>query len=323
VQLGRDPYVEKDTARADAELTLGAIADRFLDFQQSRLKVRSLLEVKRHLLRDWQPFARLPIKHISRAQIAAQIGMIARERGGVTANHARTSLSGMFTWAMKQGLVESNPVIATHRAADVVSRDRVLSDVELVAIWIACREDDYGRIVRLLILTGQRRAEVGGMTDAELDFAARRWAIPWERTKNGRRTRAPHEIPLSDPALDILREAPHRQGRAYLFGDGDGSFSGWSKAKTALDARLASVGPWRIHDIRRTVATRVADLGVAPHVIEAVLNNISGHKAGVAGVYNRATYLPERRQALDLWGAHVATLVAGKACNVVTMGAPA
>jgi hypothetical protein len=86
----------------------------------------------------------------TRAHVAAHIGTIGKERGAVSANHARTTLSGMFTWAMKQGLVENNPVVATHRAVDEVARDRVLSGAELVAIWNACRDDDYGHIVRLL-----------------------------------------------------------------------------------------------------------------------------------------------------------------------------
>jgi site-specific recombinase XerD len=94
--------------------------------------------------------SRLPIKHITRAHVAAHIRTIGKERGAVSANHARTTLSGMFTWAMKQGLVENNPVVATHRAVDEVARDRVLSGAELVAIWNACRDDDYGHIVRLL-----------------------------------------------------------------------------------------------------------------------------------------------------------------------------
>jgi site-specific recombinase XerD len=96
------------------------------------------------------PLSRLPIKHITRAHVPAHIRTIGKERGAVTANHARTTLSGMFTWAMKQGLVENNPVVATHRAVDEVARDRVLSGAELVAIWNACRDDDYGHIVRLL-----------------------------------------------------------------------------------------------------------------------------------------------------------------------------
>jgi integrase len=214
VQLGHDPYVEKDIAQANAEQTLGAVADRFIDFQQGRLKPRSVLELKRHLLRNWEPLGRLPIKHITRAHVATRIGAIAKENGPFAANHARTSLSSLFTWAMKQGLVENNPVTATHRAAENVERDRVLSDAELVAVWNACRDDDYGRIVRLLILTGQRRAEVGGIVAGELDLAARRWVIPWERTKTGGFTRTPHEVPLSDQALDILRSVPRRADTA-------------------------------------------------------------------------------------------------------------
>jgi integrase len=337
-QLGHDPYVEKDDAQASAELTLGSVANRFLDDKANKLKPRSLVEVRRHLLRDWKPLARLPLKSITRAHVASQIEVIAKERGAITANHARMSLSTLYSWSMKRGLVDANPVVATELAMQVVPRDRVLADAELVMIWNAAGESDYGRVVKLLLLTGQRREEVGGMVEAELDFDGRRWVIPWQRTKNGRRTRLDHEVPLSDQAIAILKEAPRRQGRDFLFGEGAGGFSGWSKAKQTLDARVAraqssrhqgktkapAAAPWRLHDVRRTCATRLADIGIAPHVIEAVLNHISGHKAGVAGTYNRSLYLPERRQALDRWGAYVAALVAGETTsNVVSLKAHA
>jgi integrase len=192
-----------------------------------------------------------------------------------------------------------------------VQRDHVITDLELKAIWQACQNDDYGCIVRLLILTAQRREEVAAMTVGELDLAdpkAARWSIPKERTKNG----FPHDVPLSAAALEILSAAPKREGRELLFGSGEGGFQGWSKAKAALDKRISKTGakvrPWRLHDIRRTVATRMADLGTLPHVIEAILNHISGHKGGVAGIYNRATYAKEKRQALDTWAAYVAKL---------------
>jgi len=124
-------------------------------------------------------------------------------------------------------------------------------------------------------------------------------------------------MPLSAPALAVLSGIPRRERRNLVFGEGVGAFSGWSKAKAALDGRVASAlgrapAPWRLHDIRRTVATRLADLGVRPHVIEAALNHISGHKAGVAGVYNRAAYAAEKRAALTLWGDHLSTLIEGK-----------
>jgi integrase len=120
-------------------------------------------------------------------------------------------------------------------------------------------------------------------------------------------------VPLSKPALTILKSHPPRVGRDFMFGDSPrngsdrhGGFQGWSKSKAAL------IGSWRLHDVRRTVATRMAELGVQPHVIEAVLNHISGHKAGVAGVYNRSSYAAEKRAALELWGKHVQLLIDGE-----------
>jgi integrase len=218
---------------------------------------------------------------------------------------------------MREGLSDGNPVIGTNRAADERSRDRVLSDEELAVIWGACRDDDFGRIVRLLILTGQRREEVGGMTWGEVDLARGLWTIPSARTKNGRA----HEVSLPASAADLLGQTGLALRSGSLFGEGRGSFQGWSKAKAALDRRISSSGnavePWRLHDIRRTVATRMAELGIQPHIIEAVLNHVSGHKAGVAGVYNRALYTAEKRKALELWGEHARTLVDGAPAKVI------
>jgi len=212
---------------------------------------------------------------------------------------------------MGEGLAESNPVIGTNNATEEVSRDHVINDAELAAIWRACRDDDYGRIVRLLTLTGQRREEVAALAWSELDLAGGLWAIPKQRTKNS----LPRDVPLSATALDVLTSPPRQDGRALLFGEGKGRFQGWSKAKAALDRRIAQQGaevrPWRLHDLRRTMATRLGDLGVLPHVVEAVLNHVSGHKAGVAGIYNRALYAAEKRQALDLWSEHVRSLIEG------------
>jgi integrase len=202
-------------------------------------------------------------------------------------------------------LADENPVAGTNKAIEEIKRDHVLTDDELAVIWRACREDDYGRIVRLLILTGQRREEVGAITRSELDLSAALWTIPKNRSKNGRE----HEVPLSRPAVDILQGMPRREGRELVFGDGEGGFQGWSKAKAALDSRIIKAGseirPWRLHDLRRTAATRMGDLGVLPHVVEAVLNHNSGHRAGVAGIYNRATYRTEKRNALTSWAERV------------------
>jgi integrase len=154
--------------------------------------------------------------------------------------------------------------MGTFRIAIEVSREHVVTNEELAAIWRACRDDDYGGIVRLLILTGQRRDEVGDIMWSELDLDRGIWVIPRERTKNG----LTHEVPLSGVALEILRSIPRRVGRDFVFGEGRGGFSGWSKSKTRLDARIAKAGavvrPWRLHDLRRTAATRLGELGTLP-----------------------------------------------------------
>jgi integrase len=139
----------------------------------------------------------------------------------------------------------------------------------------------------------------------------------------------PHEVPLPADAAKVLKAHGGREGRDLVFGSREGPFQGWGSAKIALDGRIlaklketdprAVPKPWRLHDLRRTVATRMNELGVLPHVVEAVLNHISGHKAGVAGVYNRASYVAEKRQALDLWTGHVLALAAGRVANVVPL----
>ena len=212
--------------------------------------------------------------------------------------------------AIREGLdIAANPVQGTNRPVQPKSRERVLSDVELRAIWRACGDDDYGRIVRLLILTAQRRDEVGGMRRDEI--ADDLWTIPGERTKN----HLEHRLPLSPPALALVGEALRNTNRDFAFGDGQRGFQGWSKCKARLDARIAADGAplpaWTIHDIRRSAATGMADrLGVLPHIVEAVLNHVSGHKSGVAGIYNRARYSAEMRDALERWSEHVEGITA-------------
>jgi integrase len=335
-QLGVDLREAQRETRERSKDTFGIIAARYLEKRRGDLKPRSFEQVETHLTKHWARFDRLPMHEIAKRDIAIRLGEIAegtpteKKRGPIAANRARASLSSFFSWAMAEGIVDINPVIATNRQGAERTRDRVLTDAELVAIWNATNGDDYGYIVRLLILTGQRRDEVGAVAKGELDLPGRKWTIAATRTKNGRA----HEVPLSDPALAILKAATTREGRKdreAIFGDGaaGNGFSGWSKAKAALDKRIIGeakqkkkAAPWRLHDIRRTVATRMIDLGVLPHVVEAVLNHVSGHKAGVAGVYNRALYSAEKRQALDLWAAHVEALLAGKsASNVIALKA--
>jgi integrase len=209
---------------------------------------------------------------------------------------------------MGNGLAEVNPIIGTLKPQDAEPRSRVLSDEELAAIWHASGNDAYGRVIKLLILTGARRGEIGGMRWSELDLDRAIWTIPPQRTKN----KKPHALPLMASTLDIIAGVPRRVSRDHLFGTRSAVGLRHWHAKASLDERLGeALGPWRLHDIRRSVATRMADLGVMPHVIEAVLNHHGDHRGGVSGIYNRSSYERDVKAALALWDDHVRTLVEG------------
>ena len=312
VQLGQDPSVEKVDAVAQASITLGATADRFLERHASkRLKPKGLGETTLYLKRHWGPLRELPLQKVRLQHVASRLRDICEDNGPYAANRARAALSSLYTWAIGEGLADINPVVGTNKPAVETKRDRVLSDEELALVWQCSGGGDFGTIVKLLILTGQRREEVGAAQWPEIDPAGALWTIPGNRTKN----RLPHDVPLAAPALKMWDDQARRDGRDLIFGSRNGPFQGWSDAKEDIDQRIAqatggkSLKPWRLHDLRRTVATRLGDLGVLPHVVEAVLNHISGSKAGVAGVYNRALYNPEKREALDRWSAKVADIV--------------
>jgi integrase len=222
---------------------------------------------------------------------------------------------------MEEGWTTNNPVVGTRRPQGAKPRERVLSDAELVALWRACCEGEFGKTVRLLILTGARRAEVGGMAWSELvldGFGTSYWTLPEQRSKNHRS----HVIPLSPPALAIIKSVPQQEGRDQLFGVRAEGFSSGTRGKQALDQRLGdAVKPWRLHDIRRTVATGMAGIGIEPHIIEAVLNHYSAHRAGIHGVYNLNKYETQAKSALQRWSRHVLDLIEGRESKVVPLHA--
>jgi integrase len=311
VALGQDPQQDRVDRRAKDQHSMRSVVLEYLDAKKNAVRPRTLVETGRYLSTGtyFKPLHSMPIDAIKRKDIATRLVAITREHGSITAARARASLSAFFSWVLQMGYVEQNPVIGAVQPEDSKGRERVLSDTELAAVWRACGDDDYGRIIRLLILTGARRAEIGGLRFSELDPDAGTWTLPGERAKNGRT----HTLPLPAVAWDIIAAVPHRAHRDQLFGARAAEgFTDWA-LKLELDDRLQGkmAGSWTVHDIRRTVATRMADLGIQPHIIEQVLNHQGGHKRGVAGIYNRSSYEREVRTALATWADHVRVLVDG------------
>jgi integrase len=318
VALGQDPQAEKVARRNQDHFTFRALTDEHLSAKQPTVRPRTFVESQRYLCGPYfKALHSLPIDQITRKDVAARLLVIARECGVVTALRARSHLSNMFAWGIAQGLAQSNPVVGAAQLKPPPARDRVLDDRELAAVWSAAGDDDFGRIVRLLILLGQRRTEIGGMQWPELDLGRGTWTIPSTRSKNGRA----HTLPLPAAALNIINSVPHIVNRDFLFGErSSGGFTLWAFAKAALDDRLGNrVKPWVLHDLRRTFCTRLADLGVLPHVIEVAVNHQSGHKAGPAGIYNRSVYVNEVRAALALWADHVRSIGEGSERKIVSM----
>ena len=310
VDLGEDPQGDRAERRDKDKLLFRSVVAEYLEDKRDELRPTTFRHNAGYLAHGpyFKALQGIPVDRITRKDVAAQLVTITRHHGKPTAGNARSKLSAFFAWCMRMGLTDSNPVIGTVRHKPAAPRDRVLSDIELAAIWNACEgNNDYSRIIRLLILLPCRRQEVGGMTWSELDIDAATWTIPAARAKNKRAI----GLPLMPMALDIIRSVARRASRDHLFGQHHvRGFSSWDRAKKALDAKL-DIAEWDVHDLRRSVATRMADLGVAPHVIEQILNHVSGHKAGVAGVYNRSSYEREVRAALALWEDHIRSLVGG------------
>ena len=175
--------------------------------------------------------------------------------------------------------------------------------------WSASGTEQFGALLKLLLLTGCRLNEVAGMRRSELSEDLSTWTLPGERTKNHR----PHVVPLPPMAREMI---PAGEGRFVFTTTGESPVSVGSKIKNRLD-RAMKIPPWRLHDLRRTAATGMAEIGIAPHIVEAALNHISGAKAGVAGTYNRAAFAAEKKAALERWASHVMGLVAGRKAKVV------
>jgi integrase len=216
-------------------------------------------------------------------------------------------------------LIEVSPCAGIRAPAAETSRDRVLSDDELKAVWRAAEalETPYNGFIKVLILTGARRSEVAEMMWREIDFDARLWRLPAARAKNA----TEHQIPLSNSAIDVLRALPRIAGSDLVFTlSGRVPIRGFHIVKTRVDDLMPACPPWTLHDLRRTFASGCARLGIAVHVVEAALNHKSGSIRGIAAIYNRYSYDVEKCAAMTAWARHVQVIVSGEAAaNIILL----
>ncbi|WP_191058458.1 tyrosine-type recombinase/integrase [Geminicoccus harenae] len=333
IRDGADPLADrKARAAAPKKMTVGELVHRYLAiYAKPSQRPRTFLETQRALATHIEPLHTIEVDALTRRDLAERLLCIRQMSGPVAANRARAQVSALYAWAMGEGLATVNPVVGTNKFNGEKPRARTLTEGEMRLIWKATEgSSDYSRIVRLLLLTAQRREEVAAMEWSEISADGRTWTIPPGRAKNGRA----HDVPLSVSAQTILATIERRDGRSHIFGRGAGGYSGYSRSKVALDHRLATVRAeerrgrplrpderpavedklpsWVLHDLRRTAVTMMAEIGIPPHVVEAIVNHVSGHKAGVAGIYNRATYAGEKRQALERWANHIDEIVSGQ-----------
>ncbi len=304
IAQGRDPAIARKRDKAAEDFT--SVALEWLKREHAEDKSRSQVTriVEGELIPAW---GHRNIADIGRRDILDLIDGIADRGSPVMARRVQTYIRSLLRWCVGRGIIVVDPSSHIPKPDAPKTRDRVLSNAELAAVWRGTEQlgYPYGPAVRLLILTGCRREEIGRLQWGEI--AGDGIKLAGTRTKNSK----PHDIPLSAPATRLLEQTPRIAGEGdYVFTiDGKRPINAWSRAKLSLDA-ACRVKDWRVHDIRRSVATGIAELGVAPHIVEAVLNHVSGAKAGVAGVYNRAVYANEKRAALEAWGAHVMALLA-------------
>jgi integrase len=326
VDDGADPAAAKtEERRRDAHL-FQAIVGEFVERHakpNNRGWARQDSDLRREFLPHWN---NRPIGTIGRRDILDLLDKIADRTSPRRANRYLALLKKLFAWCVERGYLEVSPAASIKPPGKEVSRDRVLSDDELRLVW-QCSEKagwPFGDLFKLLLVTAQRLGEVSAMRWQNVDLAKGVWTIPADVAKNG----VANDVPLSPLSLAILTGAPRLNGEEHVFPATNGSgraVSGFSKAKARLDKAIEAanggvIAPWRLHDLRRSAASGMAQLSIAPHVIEKVLNHISGSLAGVAGVYNRFGYGPEKRHALDAWAAHVERIAEPPSAKVVPIG---
>jgi len=329
---GIDPGAEKLEAKAAAKAKAVAeaapldlietVAKAFIERHAKKsTRRRSWMETTRIFQHDILPaWGKRRLPTITRAETYALLDPIA-DRAPILANRVLGALKTMGRWACDRGIVETNPFAELRPPAPAKARERVLDGREIFALWSALDAEPYplGPLTRLLLLTAARRAEIAEMRWTEIDLDAKVWRLPSERSKNHRA----HELPLSDGVVDILRSLPRIEKSDLLFTTNAATpAQSFDRAKKrvhrTMEAALdESIRSWSFHDLRRTAASGMAEIGIAPHVIEAVLNHKSGVIKGIAATYNRHTYLPEQRAALTAWARRIEEIATGEKAEYV------
>jgi integrase len=315
LKAGLDPRPSEgaSTPSADTADIFRVVAADWL--KRDQRENRSHDEVKRIIDKEVLPtLGHLPIAAITRRQLGNLFDDITDRGAPTLARRCHAHLHRMFRWSVGRGIIETSPMVYLPKPGEEVKRKRVLSDVEIKLLWDAALQIGwpFGDVYRLLLLTCARRDEIGELQRHEIDGDTIH--LKGDRTKNNE----DHDIPLSTMAREIIDAAPRISGCPFVFSTtGTTAVSGWSNAKESLDKIMQAnaegkLEGWRIHDIRRTVATGLERLGVKQQVVEALLNHTAGSKVGITAVYQRYAYETEKRQALKTWAKHVASVVQRK-----------
>jgi integrase len=303
----------------------------FEDFVKKHLAgLRTGSAVERVMRRDMvEPWKGKRLSEITRADVRRLLDTLKERGAAIQANRLLAYLSKFSRWAVSYEYIDKNFTDGVSKPAKERSKERVLSDAELQLVWLAAKEIGwpFGPVVQLLILTGQRKSEIGEGRWSEIGKEERLWTLPSERVKNGHQ----HVVPLSPASLAIIETLPVIGLEGLVFTTkGKTPISGYSRVKRQIDAIItrrrkeanpslkdeeATIPEWTFHDLRRTTATGLQRLGFPIDVAEAVLNHVSGNKSGVAGIYARHTYLEEGRQALEAWARHVISITDGASAS--------
>lgn len=363
VGRGEDPGAKKQAAKVEAKRAADPdasdlfenVASKFVErYAKAKTKASSAKESERILKTTvgeawekggvkWKGWNGKSLTALSRADVHTLLDKVGDGRGPIMANRVLAAVRRMCSWAVERGIIDESPCDKVKAPAAEKSRERILTDDEIKLAWAAFETigEPFGKVAKLLLLSGQRREEVARMEWEELKLSGkpeeRAWTIPAARTKNGKA----HEVALSDIAATLLENVTRfaddngRPARFVFTTTGTTTISGFSKAKRQIDAailkarqateranggdvdKVLNIPAWTLHDLRRTAASGMAGLGIAPHVVEAVLNHKSGSIKGVAAVYNRYAYTEEKRAALFAWARYLETLTTSKATSNV------